>query len=260
MRSSRPTNCRAVRRRLGRERLRRRRLLAGDVGLRHRTLLDRPHRLAGNAVEDVEERLLARHRHGLDRLAVDVDVEPGSAPTRGRSPRSDGARPGSATSAGRSSGRCRRGFRRTGCCPGDGRRRSPTMASRPAGTRARASSSTVICVQTPTLPFVAHDSFSHVSLPNSPGFGIVLNCHSILPVLTSNARTWPLLLLCVLTVMPSLNAEPTMTTSFTTVGVECRPISPVSRSICWPLPKTVPFFMSTTPPSPKTGSSRRSSR
>src|SRR5205823_2739142 len=116
-----------------------------------------------------------------------------------------------------------------------------------------ASSSTVICVHTPVLPLTAHDSFSHVSLPNSPGRGIVLNVHSSLPLFTSNARTSPLVLLCVFTVIPSLNEEPTMTTSLTTVGVECRPISPVSSSICWPLPITAPFFRSTTPPSPNDG-------
>ena len=117
-----------VGRRLGRERLRRRRLLARHVGLRHRPLFDRPHRLAGDAIEHVEERLLARQRDRLDRLAVDVDVEPGSAPTRGRSPRSDDARSGSATCAGRSSDRRRPGSRRTGCCPDGGRRRSPRSA------------------------------------------------------------------------------------------------------------------------------------
>src|SRR5439155_296757 len=101
---------------------------------------------------------------------------------------------------------------------------------------------------------MAHDSFSHVSLPNSPGRGIVLNVQSTLPLFTSKARTRPLVLLWVLTVMPSLNDEPTMTTSLTTVGVEWRPISPVSRSICCPFPNTAPFFMSTTPPSPKDGS------
>src|SRR4029078_10233497 len=115
------------------------------------------------------------------------------------------------------------------------------------------SSSTVICVHTPVLPLVAHDSFSHVSLPNSPGFGIVLNVQSSLPLFTSNARTRPLVLLWVLTVIPSLNDEQTITTSLATVGVECRPISPVSSSICCPLPNTAPFFRSTTPPSPKLG-------
>src|SRR5438445_356666 len=81
-------------------------------------------------------------------------------------------------------------------------------------------------VQTPVLPLIAHDSFSHVSLPNSPGRGIVLNVQRSLPVFTSNARTRPFVLLCVTTVMPSLNEEPTRTTSFTTVGVEWSPISP----------------------------------
>ena len=42
----------------------------------------------------------------------------------------------------------------------------------------------------------------------------------------------PLVLLCVTGCEPSLKDEPTITTSFTTVGVACRPISPVSRSIC----------------------------
>src|SRR6266852_7970534 len=102
-------------------------------------------------------------------------------------------------------------------------------------------------VQTPVLPFVAHDSFSHVSLPNSPGRGIVLNVQRSLPLFTSNARTRPFVLLWVLTVIPSLNDDPTITTSFTTVGVECRPISPTSRSICSPAPFIAPTFRSTTP-------------
>src|SRR5437899_12227481 len=115
------------------------------------------------------------------------------------------------------------------------------------------SSSTVICDHTPVLPLVAHDSFSHVSLPNSPGRGIVLNVHSSLPDRTSHARTSPLVLLWVLTVSPSRNDEPTMTTSFATVGVACSPISPDSRLICSPLPTTAPTFMSTTPSLPKDG-------
>src|SRR4029453_7884989 len=109
------------------------------------------------------------------------------------------------------------------------------------------SSSTVICVHTPALPLTAHDPFSHVSLPTSPGRGIVLNVHNTFPVRASYARTRPLVLLCVVIVMPSFIDDPTMTTSLTTVGVECRPISPVSSSICWPLPYTTPTFMSTTP-------------
>src|SRR5215510_4373443 len=55
-----------------------------------------------------------------------------------------------------------------------------------------ASGSTEICVHTPTLPVHSHEPFSQVSLPNSPGPGIVLKRQSCLPVLTSNARTRPL--------------------------------------------------------------------
>src|SRR6478736_5795106 len=110
-----------------------------------------------------------------------------------------------------------------------------------------ASGSAVICVHTPVLPLIAQESFSQVSLPTSPGRGIVLNVHSVLPVRTSKARASPLLLLCVTTVKPSLNDDPTSTTSPTTVGVECNPISPVSRLIGWRLPKTTPSFRSTTP-------------
>src|SRR6516164_8755719 len=113
-----------------------------------------------------------------------------------------------------------------------------------------ASSSTVICDHTPVLPLVAHDSRSQVSLPNSPGRGIVLNVHSVLPVRTSYAWTSPFVLLWVLTVRPSRNDEPTSTTSFATVGVEWSPISPVSRLICSPLPTTAPIFMSTIPSLP----------
>ena len=63
-------------------------------------------------------------------------------------------------------------------------------------------------VHTPVFPLTAHESFSQVSLPNSPGRGMVLNCHSSLPVRTSKARASPLVLLCVLTVSPSLNDDP----------------------------------------------------
>ena len=49
--------------------------LAGHVAGRDRALLDRPYRLAGDAVEDVGERLLAGLRQGLDLASVDGDVE-----------------------------------------------------------------------------------------------------------------------------------------------------------------------------------------
>src|SRR5262249_53941858 len=80
---------------------------------------------------------------------------------------------------------------------------------------------------------------------------MVLNVQRSLPDFTSNARSWPLLVLCVLTVMPPFIAIPTITTSLTTVGVECRPASPVSRSLCWPVPLTTPTLRSTTPSFPK---------
>ena len=49
--------------------------LAGHVGRRHRPLLDRPHRLAGDAIEHVDEGLLGDLRDRLDALAVDGDVD-----------------------------------------------------------------------------------------------------------------------------------------------------------------------------------------
>ncbi len=76
---------------------------------------------------------------------------------------------------------------------------------------------------------------------------MVLNVQITLPVRTSNARTSPLVLLCVDTVAPSRNDDPTRATSLTTTGVEWTPISPVSRSIGWRLPYTAPTFRSTMP-------------
>src|SRR5436189_2015798 len=40
-------------------------------------------------------------------------------------------------------------------------------------------------------PLYDHESFSHVSLPTSPGRGMGLNAHRGLPVRTSNACTMP---------------------------------------------------------------------
>ncbi len=112
--------------------------LARHVGLADRPLLDRPDRLAVRAIEDEDERLLRDLGDGLDRLAVDGDVD---QDRRGREvvvpdvvmdqlvvP--DDARP--------SSRRGRRDCRRRGCCPGDLRRTSRRSAPRPAGRRSRA--------------------------------------------------------------------------------------------------------------------------
>ena len=64
----------AERRRIGRKWLRRPRLLARDVGLRgHGPFLDRPDRLAGDAIEDVQKPRLAGHRHDIDVAPVVPD-------------------------------------------------------------------------------------------------------------------------------------------------------------------------------------------
>src|SRR5438067_2977247 len=52
-------------------------------------------------------------------------------------------------------------------------------------------SSSVIGGHTLVCPVIAHESFFHVSLPNSPGCGIVWNDQAILPVCASYARTSP---------------------------------------------------------------------
>ncbi len=110
-----------------------------------------------------------------------------------------------------------------------------------------------MCAHTPVLPFSAQELFSQVSLPNSPGRGMVLKRHSSLPLRTSNARTTPLVLLWVGTVAPSRMEEPTITTSPVTVGAAWMPISPRSRSICSLFPFTTPTLMSRMPSLAKEG-------
>ena len=66
----------------------------------------------------------------------------------------------------------------------------------------------MIWVHTPVLPLIAHEFFSQVSPPGSPGFGIVLKVQISFPVRTSNARASPFVLLCVVTVMPFLHGGP----------------------------------------------------
>ena len=60
------------RRRSRGERLSRRRVLAGHVALRNRPFLDRPDRLARNAIEHIEQSELRRLRDDIDRLAAVV--------------------------------------------------------------------------------------------------------------------------------------------------------------------------------------------
>src|SRR6059036_2523917 len=67
---------------------------------------------------------------------------------------------------------------------------------------------------------------------------------------TKGLVTSPFVLLCVGTVAPSRIADPTMIVSLTMAGVEWTPISPVSRSICSPLPFTAPSFRSMMPSFP----------
>ena len=65
--------CTRKRRRSGRNRLRRPGLLARHVTLRHGPFFDGPQRLAGHAIEHVEETGLARHRHGIDSFSLMLD-------------------------------------------------------------------------------------------------------------------------------------------------------------------------------------------
>src|SRR3954447_25808627 len=72
-----------------------------------------------------------------------------------------------------------------------------------------ATGSAEIWVHTPTLPVHSHDPFSHVSFPNSPGPGKVLNRQICLPVRTSRARTSPFALVLYRYPIPSNIDEPT---------------------------------------------------
>ena len=61
--------------RLDRERLRRRRLFAGHVALRHRTFDDVENRLAGDAVEREQQPDLVDDEEGGNRLAAPLQVD-----------------------------------------------------------------------------------------------------------------------------------------------------------------------------------------
>ena len=72
--------------------------------------------------------------------------------------------------------------------------------------------------QTLAPPATFHDSLPQVSLPSSPGCGIVWKIHFNSPVRTSNPRTWPGGASC--RPVPSVIAEPTTTVVPTTTGGE----------------------------------------
>ena len=200
----------------------------GNVALRHRALFDRPHGLTGDTVEDVEERLLCSVQRP-DGAAIHRARQAAVLMT-GRSPRSDDARPGSATCARRSSpDRRRPANRQTGYCRADDRRIGRRWIRRP-GKAGPASSSTVICVHTPALPLDAHESFSHVSLPNSPGRGIVLNARLFAGAHVEGAGD-ALRVVVRRDLRAFLERRPDGMTSFCHGRRRMRPISPVSRSI-----------------------------
>ena len=79
-----------------------------------------------------------------------------------------------------------------------------------------------ICPHAPVLPVYDHESFSHVSLPNSPGLGIVEDPQAFAGARRSHARS-PFTFSRLRGLAPVSNAAPTITTSLTMVGVACRP-------------------------------------
>ena len=93
------------------------------------------------------------------------------------------------------------------------RRSSRRSAARPADRPCSSSSSIAICPHTPALPVYAHESFSHVSLPNSTESGIVWKIHRRLPVRTSNPRMKPFTLVLLRGTPPGRCAAPMTTTS-----------------------------------------------
>ena len=70
-----------------------------------------------------------------------------------------------------------------------------------------------------TLPVYAHESSSHVSLPASPGGGMVLKTHFSLPVRTSHARVHPGI--CSFVMLYEEIDAGVMIVSRTTMGGDC---------------------------------------
>ena len=88
------------------------------------------------------------------------------------------------------------------------------------------SSSALIIVQALVLPLYSDEPSNHVSFPNSPACGMVLNIHSRSPVSGSNALTWPGG--ASLFRGPSTTIEFTTTLLFETNGGETTPYWPLS--------------------------------
>ena len=80
------------------------------------------------------------------------------------------------------------------------------------------SASTVICVQTPVLPVYSQEPSSQVSLPSSPGCGMVWKIQRRSPVRASKPRMYPFALRRDGGVPPGRLAAPMSTTSPATTG------------------------------------------
>ena len=159
-----------VGRRLGRERLRRGGLLARHVRLRHGPFLDRPDRLTSDAIEDVEIALLARRR------ATALIARPPTLMSSRHRRRRIVEVPERWCTNWKCHFRCPV-FRSTRDQASAEQVVARTMAAieirRGRLDRQVDEAELFIdarsAVQTPVLPLIDHESFSHVSLPNSPG-------------------------------------------------------------------------------------------
>ena len=173
------------RRRPGGEGLRRRIPLARHRAFLDRPLFDRPHRLAGLAIEHEDEALLGRLRDRRDLPAVDGDVDEDRRARHVVIPdRMVHELVVPDALAGLQIDRDQ-AFGRTGYCRGDGRRNSRRWESRRAGRRCRAarppsSASTRRCCRCTPTTFRAT-----CRCRTRPGCGMVWKIHSRLPVRAS---------------------------------------------------------------------------
>ena len=76
------------------------------------------------------------------------------------------------------------------------------------------------------LPVYDHESFSHVSLPNSPGCGIVWNVHRRFPERTSKPRMYPLVFSFDRGAVPPTMAAPNTITFLTTTAGDVELMTP----------------------------------